>query len=412
VTVLVSSLVARTQWLPEAADPLAALAPGGFAWLHDGCGFATAGVAARVAVGRGRDRLARAAAAAAAVLEAVAVDDEVGQPGTGPLVVGAVPFSDGHGGELVVPARVVGRTAEGRGWVTEVVPEGAEPAAAPPARSRPAPDPRQVVVSADGGRPAFCTAVSMALERIGAGSLQKVVLARQVAVEADIPFTVAEVVDRLRRQHPACFTFAAGGFVGASPELLARRQGLDVCSRPMAGSTRRGGDEVEDDRLVAALSSSSKDLAEHALVVDAVRAALAPVCEEVDAGSPEVVRLPTVSHLASTVRGRLRHPAPSALALAGLLHPTPAVGGLPRQAALDAIAELEDFDRGLYAGPVGWVDRRGEGEWAVALRCARLDGRTAVLAAGAGIVAGSDPEAEWAETQAKLEPMLRALVRV
>jgi isochorismate synthase EntC len=179
----------------------------------------------------------------------------------------------------------------------------------------------------------------------------------------------------------------------------------------MAGSAPRGATAADDDRLVSELATSAKEAEEHALVVGAVRAALEPVCREVVAGSrPEAVRLATVTHLATTVGGRLHEPAPSALALAGLLHPTPAVAGLPRAEALAAIADLESFDRGLYAGPVGWVDGRGDGDWAVALRCARLDGRRAHLVAGAGIVADSDPGAEWLETEAKLEPMLRALL--
>jgi menaquinone-specific isochorismate synthase len=135
------------------------------------------------------------------------------------------------------------------------------------------------------------------------------------------------------------------------------------------------------------------------------------VCTELDAGAPEVAVFGPIAHLATPVRGALAGEAPDALALARMLSPTPAVGGTPRTAALDAIRELEGFDRGRYAGPVGWVDARGDGEWAIALRGAELDGTRARLVAGAGIVAGSDPAAEWAETQAKLEPMLRALVR-
>jgi len=188
----------------------------------------------------------------------------------------------------------------------------------------------------------------------------------------------------------------------------------------MAGTTRRGTTPADDERLVAALVSSPKEAEEHALVVGAVRAALETVCREVVAGArPEAVRLSSVTHLATTVAGHLdgvRAPQapggvarPSALALAGLLHPTPAVAGLPLAEALDAIARLESFDRGLYAGPVGWVDSRGDGDWAVALRCASLDGTRARLAAGAGIVADSEPGDEWAETEAKLEPMLAAL---
>ncbi|MCA1847012.1 MAG: chorismate-binding protein, partial [Actinobacteria bacterium] len=198
--------------------------------------------------------------------------------------------------------------------------------------------------------------------------------------------------------------------IGASPELLIRRRGDEVASCPMAGTVPRGATPEEDDALTADLRRSVKEAEEHRLLVEAVVSALAPACVEPPAaGDPDVVRFPTVSHLATRVSGVLRRPAPSALALAGLLHPTPAVGGLPRADALATISALERFDRGLYAGPVGWVDAAGDGEWAVALRGARLDGHRARLAAGAGIVAGSDPEAEWAETEAKLRPMLAAI---
>jgi isochorismate synthase len=267
---------------------------------------------------------------------------------------------------------------------------------------------------------AWKAAVERALERIAAGSLDKVVLARRVAVWGDQPFAVPVVVDRLRRAHPSCFAFAAspfghaagGGFVGASPELLIRRRGRWAWSRPMAGTVERGGSRAEDRRLVSVLRASPKERDEHRLVVEDVQQRLATVCHDVSVKGPEPVGLSSVTHLATTVAGRLDGRAPSALALVGRLHPTPAVGGHPRKAALATIAELEGFDRGLYAGPVGWVDHRGDGDWAVALRCAEVDGRRAWLSAGAGIVAGSDPEEEWAETQAKLEPMLRALVRV
>jgi menaquinone-specific isochorismate synthase len=220
------------------------------------------------------------------------------------------------------------------------------------------------------------------------------------------------VADRLRRAHPSCYTFVAGGFLGASPELLVRRRGRWAWSQPMAGTVERGGSRAEDKRLVSRLRSSPKERDEHRLVVEDVRRRLAAVSQEVFVKGPEPVGLSSVTHLATTITARLDVPAPSALALAGTLHPTPAVAGQPRDAALAAIAELEGFDRGEYAGPVGWVDSRGDGDWAVAIRCAFVDGRRAFLPAGAGIVAGSVPESEWTETQAKLEPMMRALVRV
>jgi menaquinone-specific isochorismate synthase len=408
----------RTRLLPEGTDPLPAFGsggPGGFVWLHEGNGFAASGVAARIPIPTGPDRLAKTAAEVATVLDAI---EEVGDPGdgaveipgSGPLAVGAVPFLEGQEGELVVPARIVGRAEDGRCWQTDVDP----PEPAPRSGATPGLEPTSFVVESDGGRLAWTSSVRRALDRIAAGDLQKVVLSRRVAVWGDQPFSIPVVADRLRRSHPSCYTFVAGGFVGASPELLLRRRGRWLWSRPMAGTVERGGSRAEDRRLVSELRSSSKEHDEHRLVVEDVQRRLAGVCQEVFVKGPEMVALSSVTHLATTVTGRLGAlaDAPSALSLVGELHPTPAVGGSPRDVALATIAELEGFDRGLYAGPVGWVDRRGDGDWAVALRCATIDGRRAVLSAGAGIVAGSDPEAEWAETQAKLEPMLRALVRV
>jgi isochorismate synthase len=200
--------------------------------------------------------------------------------------------------------------------------------------------------------------------------------------------------------------------VGATPELLVRRQGTRVLSRPMAGTAPRGSSAAEDNRAAAALAASAKDDLEHRLVVDAVLDTLTPWCEDLRADAPpDIVRLPGLLHLATAVRARLRAPAPSALDLAAALHPTPAVGGTPRTTALARLGLLEDFDRGRYAGPVGWVDARGDGTWGVALRGAEIYGSHARLIAGAGIVTGSEPDEEWAETELKLEPMLRVLVR-
>jgi isochorismate synthase len=329
-----------------------------------------------------------------------------------------------------VPAVVVGRDAAGRAWITETAPASA--GRRPSLRLGPAVGPATngaggngasgngVAGGGPGGgavpvreRPArrqWQAAVRRVLAAIEAGHVRKVVLAREVVLQAAAPFSRREVLDRLRRRNPSCFVYAAGGFVGASPELLVRRRGGAVESCPMAGTVARGATPEEDERLALGLSASAKDAEEHRLLVEAVLEALAPVCDGPPAATAaEIVRLATVSHLTTRVCGGLREPAPSALELAGLLHPTPAVGGLPRRPALRAIAELEGFDRGLYAGPVGWVGAGGDGEWAVALRGAELDGSRARLVAGAGIVAGSDPEAEWAETEAKLATMLAAV---
>jgi menaquinone-specific isochorismate synthase len=409
-----AGLVSTTSPLPDVPDLLGALDDSGFLWLHEATGLVAAGVAARINVGTGPGRLADAAAAVSRLLADITVDDPLRQPGTGPLAVGALPFADGTPGELVVPAVVVGRTASGRAWTTVTRTADAVPAdrgrlGTAHRQAGRAPLPERLAVDS-GSRDAWTAAVRGALARITRGEVRKVVLAREVLAEADRPFERAAVLDRLRRVQPSSLTYAVGDFVGASPELLVRRRGARVVSRPMAGTVPRGTTPADDQRLTAALTASPKDGEEHAVVVDAVRRALAPVCRElVSDARPSVTRLATVSHLATTVAGRLRLPAPSALALAGLLHPTPAVAGDPQAEALAAIEELEDIDRGLYAGPVGWVDARGDGDWAVALRCAHLQGNRARLAAGAGIVADSDPGAEWAETEAKLDGMLRAL---
>jgi isochorismate synthase len=378
--------VTREVALPD--DALGGFDPHGFAWLHHGTRLVTSGSAARLAP-----------ADAATVLVAIDADDPLGLPGTGAVAVGALPFDPDADGELVIPARVHG-VRDGRAWVTEIGTgeSAASVAVSPPTRFQ---------VAAPRTRDEWRVAVERALAAIDAGELEKVVLAREVLIEADTAFDAHEIVRGLVASQPGSFVYASAGFVGASPELLVRRTGEVVESRPVAGTT-----VADSDEALLALAASVKDTREHRFVVDGIVDVLDPRCTELHRdATPEVAVFGPVAHLATPIRGRLTAPAPSALDLARMLHPTPAVGGTPRRAALDAIRELERFDRGRYAGPVGWVDARGDGEWAIALRGAELDGARARLVAGAGIVAGSDPEAEWAETQAKLEPMLRALVR-
>jgi menaquinone-specific isochorismate synthase len=244
-------------------------------------------------------------------------------------------------------------------------------------------------------------AVTRALGLIDAGAFDKVVLARSVQVDADQPFEVRRVLSELRRTQPGCTVYGAGGFVGASPELLVRKTGHDVVSRPLAGT---GTD-------AARLRASRKDAHEHEFVVDAVRTGLAVRCDRVRSDGPSPLGFADMTHLATTVTAECRDTETSVVDLALDLHPTPAVAGTPRAVALDVIRRLETKRRGNYAGPCGWVDVCGDGAFAVALRCGALDGTRALLYAGAGIVAGSDPDAEWFETQQKFEPMLRALVR-
>jgi len=421
-------LRSRTVRLDPPVDPFDLAGETGFVWSGPGGELVGTVTAARILVGTGGDRVERAAEAAAALLAGAEVDDPAGA-GLGPVAAGALPFSPDAPGELHVPALLLRRDPAGTTWVTATAPA---PAAPPPAaellaRLRELAD-REArrVPERDGARrwpaarrldrpdghlDAWRGSVALALEAIAGGRLDKVVLAREALVEAAWPFPRAELLRRLRaRAGLEAYVYASGGLVGASPELLVSRRGRVAISRPMAGTVPRGATAAAEARGLARLTGSAKEAVEHRLVVDAVTEGLAKVADRVEVAPPEVVRLATVAHLATEVTADLTEPLPSALELAGLLHPTPAVGGSPQDAAMAAIAALEPFDRGRYAGPVGWVDAAGDGEWAVALRCAALDGRRARLLAGAGIVPGSDPDAEWAETEHKLAAMLEVLL--
>jgi len=423
-------LRSRTVRLDPPLDPFDLAGETGFAWSGPAGTLVGTGAAARVPLGTGMDRVERAAEATAALLGGVQVEDPDGA-GLGPLAVGALPFSAGGPAELVVPALLLRRDAAGGAWATATAPTGADPPAAADLLARLRDEAgvadgaaRTGTVAAGGGRwpaarrldrpdgaGAWRKAVASALRTIAAGRLDKVVLAREALVEAAWPFPRAALLERLRARAGAeAFVYASDGFLGASPELLVSRRGRVATSRPMAGTVPRGATAAAEARGLARLTGSAKESVEHRLVVDAVAEGLAKVADRVEVARAEVVRLATVAHLATEVTAALTEPLPSALELAGLLHPTPAVGGAPRDAALAAIAALEPFDRGRYAGPVGWVDAAGDGEWAVALRGAELSGRRARLLAGAGIVPGSDPDAEWAETEHKLAAMLEVLL--
>jgi menaquinone-specific isochorismate synthase len=260
--------------------------------------------------------------------------------------------------------------------------------------------------------PQWEQAVAEAVAAIKAGSLRKVVLAQDQFATASDVIDVRALLRRLARRYPDCFTFACDGMVGATPELLIRQTGRQVSALVLAGTTPRGGDLVEDEALGAALLASAKNTEEHVYAVASMREALEPLCDELDSQSrPTLIKLPNLQHLGTWVRGTLTADGTprSALGLAAAVHPTAAVCGTPTGAAFELIRELEHMDRERYAGPVGWVDADGNGEWGIALRCAQLSGRTARLFAGCGIVAGSDPAAELAEAQVKFRPMRGAL---
>ncbi len=262
----------------------------------------------------------------------------------------------------------------------------------------------------------FLDRVSDAVTEVRSGRLDKVVMAREVVIEANRPLRQYDLLERLRALHPSCMTFAIHGFIGASPELLIRRSGDAVASHPLAGTAVRSGDPGVDRRVQERLLSSHKERGEHRAVVDAIAAGLRPVTSALQVPpEPSVVELRNVSHLGSYITAVLaRDPSNglmSALDLVALIHPTPAVAGMPVDLALDYLAKAEDLERDRYGGAVGWTDGAGDGEWYLGIRSAIVDGQTARLFAGVGIVADSDPGEELAETQLKLQAFLAVAVR-
>ncbi len=397
------TLVARTRRLDHDVDLLAVAGPEGVLLARDGVGLAGRGTALEIQV----DDVLEAQAE----LAAIEVDDEVGGPGTGPVAFGAWPFLPGPGRRLRVPEVVVGRDDRGSRWVTTIGDVDPTPVLLD---VDPTPDlPAEVSVRTTQSTEAWCDAVVAGREAVRAGDLRKVVLARELVVETDRPIDRSAVLRRLAAGFPGCMLAAVGGFVCASPETLVARHGDVVRSHPLAGTAPRGGDPSADARLAAGLLASDKERAEHRVTIDFVHEILLPWCSFLDEeAEPSVVGVANVQHLGTMVEGRLSDPAPSVMELVDALHPTPAVAGDPRDAALELIAKLEPGDRGRYAGPVGWVDGAGNGRWAVGIRSAELSGTEARLWAGVGIVADSDPQAELEETRAKAQAMLGALVRL
>lgn len=328
--------------------------------------------------------------------------------GRSAVVIGALPFDPGPGKApaLAVPERLR--------W--------APPLREDPLTALPVPDGENAawqvreVPSAEEYR----AAVAAAVARMKAGEFDKVVLARTLELTGPHAPDLPAMLRRLARRDPAGYTFAVPSgpgrtLIGASPELLVARAGARLTANPLAGSAPRSADLAEDVRRAAALLESPKDLHEHAVVVAAVREALAPFCTRLDVPErPALVRTAAMWHLSTTVTGEIADPhRTTALDLASALHPTPAVCGTPTDLARRVIAESEPFDRGAYTGMVGWQNADGDGEWVVTIRCAeaetRADGGLLRLFAGAGVVAASSPEAETAETGAKFRTFLNAV---
>ncbi len=435
--------------LPTATvDPVALFAAASAAgqqrglWLQPTEGFALLGVGAAWSIrASGPGRFVQVAEAWSDLADQAVIMGDPEMRGCGPLLLGGFGFADVpartpvwrgfEAADVVLPALLLSITPEGA-WLTashvlspgETAGSAAEALASSwthlvgsaVASSPPSVRPSLRLTASRPEAADWRASVSRLAGAVGRGRLDKVVLARQVDLVAESAIDVPAVLGRLRATAPESTLFAMGRsgrtFLGATPERLVSLDGRRLRSVAMAGSTRRGGDAAADERLAAELLASDKEREEHAVVVDMLRATLAPLTDELAIPSvPHVEQLHHLQHLVTPVEGRLREPS-SVLRFAELLHPTPAVGGMPRDLALELIAEEEAHERGWYAGPLGWVDRSGDGELVVALRSGVVEGHTATLLAGCGIVADSDPEREWQESTTKLLALGSALGRV
>ncbi len=386
--------------LLDAKDPLL--------WMRRGLGMAGIGVALRLEF-TGPTRIADAAAAWQHVVSLATVTDELGLPETGLIAFGSFAFSDNSGltSVLIVPSIIVGRTG-GTCWITRITTGGSPLPATPPAQ----PFGVEYRIALQPGSlsgNAYRDAVETAVTSIRNRELSKVVLARDLIGHLPVGSDLRLVAGDLALRYPDCWTFAIDGFLGSSPETLVSVTGGSVTARVLAGSAARGTDAASDQDTATALATSAKDLDEHEYAVQSVLASLRPHSPNVMASElPFTLKLPNLWHLASDVDGTLTDGS-TALDLVGALHPTAAVAGTPTRLALELIDRLEPFDRGRYAGPVGWVGANGDGEWAVAVRSAQVLPNGDITAyAGAGIVADSVPESELVETRLKFRPIVEA----
>lgn len=397
-TVPLSESVTLIDHIP-AAEPIA--------WIKEGQGMVGGDVAIDIPVPLGSNRFELSSEHLRALLDEADVDDPLDIPGSGPLGFGSFTFDhDSPGSRLVIPQWILGISDQGT-WLTV---NSTSPLTdlTPKIPQREPYSPVLEGLLEDASSAGWGDDVLKARDLIRSGHMEKVVLARSVEVTTSNLIDPRSVAHHLEARFPGCFTFVFAGLVGASPELLLRKLGLWVDSIPLAGSAPRDLDPLRDERLGAQLLTSRKDRWEHELAVRTVVDVLRPMCDRLDVeDQPFLYLLPNLQHLGTKIQGCLSADI-DPLQLLGQLHPTAAVCGLPRDRAMDVIRSLERFDRGRYSGPVGWADARGDGEWAIALRCAQIDGKCATVYGGAGIVADSDPDSELEETQMKLRAMLSA----
>jgi len=391
--------------------PLIELIPNApaLSWVRRGEGLVGWGIHAQTRV-KGSNRFKDAREWWHENLEQFSVTDSVHGTGTGPILFTSFSFDEDDESVLIIPEVVVG-TRGGQSWITWIG-DAPQPRLSDSVQSLP-----ELNISWSDGTlssDVWQERVSSAIARIQSGAIDKVVLARDLNGTATGLIDPRSVLRNLESEYPSTWCFSVGGLVGATPELLLRLNRSMVTSRVLAGTISRTGDDEKDLALAASLARSSKDLEEHVYAVRSVAESLTPFCSSTNVpDSPFVLHLANVMHLATDVTGAIAETSQhiDTFSILEKLHPSAAVCGTPTVAAAEVIAELEGMSRGRYAGPVGWIDARGDGELGIALRCGQIEANRIKLYAGCGIVSGSDPYRELAESQAKFTPMISALSR-
>lgn len=404
-------VITREIATPEGFDLTKHFPEDAMVFIRGGAGIVGFGEVARFETS-GPDRISELAGVWKEQVALAEVTDPLRIQCTGLVAFGSVTFAPNStiNSLLVVPRLVLG-TRDGRSWITELVPEGEEPLDASFLTKDANYRVNEKLKFIDGAMSAehFVSQATSAIEKIRAGKIQKVVLARDIVAQLPDGFDLRSALRTLALRYPSCWIYSVAGNFGASPELLVRVSHGQVSARVLAGTAARGDTPELDQQIASSLLVSEKNLQEHRFAVDSMVQELSPFCTTVDTDeSPFSLALPDLWHLASDVYGKLKKNL-SVLDLAAFLHPTAAVAGTTRRAAQELISELEPFDRGGYAGPVGWIGADGDGEWAIAIRGAFIEDTVVTAYAGCGLVSESDPIDELAETELKFAPIRNAL---
>ena len=371
----------------------------GYLFVRDGVGVAGQGVALR---------LSRSEVSSA--LASIIDDNRSDIVGAGPIAIGCIPFISSDPHDFVIPKVVIGKTTTGQQWITTIDDADFEHQT-PFAKKTVA---ASFSVNQGVAIDHYLEAVRLTAQAVREQRLDKAVIARDIFVTTDQPFDVCAILQRLKSSFGSSYRYLVDDFLGASPELLVAVNGNKVSSHPLAGTAPRTGDPIADQKIANELTSSTKNQLEHRIVIDMVHDTLLPWCSFLDwQPEPSIVAVANVQHLGTEISGQLSEPRPSVLDLAYALSPTPALGGAPKDAAFEQIAKVEGMNRGRYGGAVGYFNSDGEGTFAVSIRCAEFNSArtTARLFAGGGIVGDSEPMSELAETQAKFQAILAALIR-